>query len=155
MEGLGAGMRERLDEMTVARPVGVSALTAFFAFGMTMSGLAAVSLALPGSVLEPMWRLNPHGHDGLAALGLPGVVLMAIVSMACLGAAAGLWLGRRWGRGLAMAILVINAVGDMLNGTLGNDRRALIGVPIAAALLYYLRTARVRAFFDAGERDDS
>jgi hypothetical protein len=138
--------------MPVARPTGITALSFFFLFGMTASGVAAISLALPGSALEPIWRLNPRGHEGLVALGLAAVGLMAAVSLACLGATAGLWLGLRWGRGLAMTILIINATGDLLNGTLGHDPRTLIGLPVAGAMLYYLRTVRVRAFFDDGRR---
>ena len=136
--------------MTAPRPFGISALSLFFVFGMTMSGLAATSLAFPGGALEPMWRINPRGREGLGALGLPAVVLMAVVSLACFAAAIGLWHGRFWGRRLAMTILVVNAAGDLLNGVFGGDLRSLIGLPIAGALLYYLRTGRVRAFFVAG-----
>lgn len=129
------------------RPFGVSALSAFFAFGAMMSGLAAASLALPGGALEPMWRINPRGREGLGALGPMGVALMAAVCLACFGAAAGLWLGRRWGRALAMTMLVLNAAGDLLHGLLAGDPRTLIGLPIAGAMLYYLGTERVRRFF--------
>ncbi len=50
-----------------------------------------------------------------------------------------------------MTILVVNAAADLLNGVLGNDPRWLIGLPVGA-MLYYLRTARVRAFIVAGRR---
>src|SRR5471030_57247 len=137
--------------MIESRPFGVSALSAFFVFGATMSGLAAVSLALPGGLLEPMWRINPSGRAGLGALGMPAVVLMATVSLTCLAAAVGLWIGKRWGRRLAMTILVINAAGDLLNGWLAGDPRTLIGLPIAGAMLYYLGTPRARMFFEPGQ----
>jgi hypothetical protein len=138
--------------MRLARPAGISVMSFFFVFGMTMSGLAALSLAWPGGALEPLWQLNPKGREGLGALGLPAVVLMATVSLACAGAAAGLWSGRRWGWWLAVTILVINATGDLLNAVIGSEPRTLIGLPIAAAMLYYLRTARARDFFAAGRR---
>jgi hypothetical protein len=136
--------------MHLPRPAGISTLSFFFVFGMTMSGIAAVSLAWPGGALEPMWRINPKGREGLAALGLPAIVLMATVSLACAGAAAGLWFGRLWGWWLAVTILVINATAGLLNGVLVNDPRTLIGLPVAGAMLYYLRTARVRTFFAGG-----
>lgn len=136
----------------VRRPPGISALSAFFVFGAAMSGSAAISLAFPGGVLEPMWRLNPRGRAGLGALGWPGILLMAVVAAACLAAAIGLWRGRRWGARLAAAILVVNCAGDLLNGLVGHDPRTLIGVPIVAALLFYLRTDRVREFFAAERR---
>src|SRR5258707_331211 len=117
--------------MNRARPAGISAIIIFFVFGMTMSGLAAISLAWPGGALEAMWQVNPKGRERLGAMGLPAVVLMATVSLSCAGAAAGLWFGRRWGWWLAVAILVINATADLLNGVLGNDPRTLIGLPVA------------------------
>jgi hypothetical protein len=138
--------------MSLARPAGISAMSFFFVFGMTMSGLAAISLAWPGGALEAMWQVNPKGREGLGAMGLPAVVLMATVSLSCAGAAAGLWFGRLWGWWLAVAILVINATADLLNGVLGNDPRTLIGLPVAGAMLYYVRTARARAFFVGGGR---
>ena len=138
---------ERTDTVRLARPAGISAMSFFFVFGMMMSGLAAISLAWPGGALEAIWQLNPKGREGLGAMGLPAVVLMATVSLTCAGAAAGLWFARLWGWWLAVTILVINATADLLNAVLGNDPRMLIGLPVAGAMLYYLRTARARAFF--------
>jgi len=132
----------------IKRPPGISALSFFFGFGTMMSGLAALSLAFPGSAWQRMWSLNPRGHEGLAALGLIGIWLMTAVSVACLAAALGLWRGRPWGRQLAAIILVVNAAGDLLNAVLARDQRTLIGLPVAGAILYYLRTDRVRAFFE-------
>jgi hypothetical protein len=77
---------------------------------------------------------------------------MAALSIACAGGTAGYWFERRRGWWLAVTILVINATGDLLNGVLGNDPRTLIALLIARAVLYYLRTARVRAFFAACRR---
>jgi hypothetical protein len=113
-------------------------------FGMFASGLAAISLAFPGGLLEPIWRLNPRGHEGLAALGPWAVSLMAVVCALCAYSAFGLWRGLRSGRTLAITMLAINAVGDVASA----DPRTLIGLPIAAALIFYLTTKRVRAFFD-------
>jgi len=50
-----------------SRPSGITALSTFFLFGTVISGLAAVMLLFPGSVLEPLWRLNPHA-------GLPDIL---------------------------------------------------------------------------------
>jgi len=38
----------------MTRPIGIIALSLFFVFGSVMSGLAAVMLLSPGSVLEPL-----------------------------------------------------------------------------------------------------
>ena len=134
-----------------ARPIGITALSLFFLFGAGASFVSSISLLFPGSFLEPIWRLNPRGHEGLRALGPPAIVLMATVSLACLTAAAGLWRGRRWGQRTAAVILGVNAIADAVNGISAGDRRTLIGLPIAAAMLWYLYTPRVRGFFKRHE----
>ena len=112
-------------------------------FGMLASGVAAISLGFPGGFLEPIWRVNPRAREGLGDLGQIGVLLMALVCLLCAYSAFGLWRGLQSGRTLAITMLAINAVGDVSSG----DRRTLIGLPIAAALILYLTTRRVRDFF--------
>ena len=95
-------------------------------------------LATPGGPLDPVWRLRPSAREELAPLGLWGVLLMATVSLACLGAAFGLWTGRRFGHRLAVALLLTNLLGDLANATMRGDPRTLIGIPIVGLLLWYL-----------------
>jgi hypothetical protein len=42
----------------MTRPIGMTALSMFFAGGAGLAAISAVSLAWPGSVLEPMWQLT-------------------------------------------------------------------------------------------------
>jgi hypothetical protein len=128
------------------RPLGVTALGAFFVFGTLMSLTAGLALAAPGGFLEPMWRLNPRAREGLGSLGGWGVALMLAVSIACAVSAAGLWRGAEWGRRAAMAVLLVNLTGDAVSGLSGLEPRALIGVPIGAALVAYLASRKVRAY---------
>lgn len=95
-------------------------------------------LAMPGGLLDPVWRLRPSAREELTPLGGWGVLLMATVSLACVGAAIGLWTGRRAGYRLATALLVTNLVGDLVNALVRGDPRTVVGVPIAAVLLWYL-----------------
>ncbi len=97
------------------RPPTVTAISLFFVFGTLMSGLATSMLLSPGSVLEPLWRLNPRARAGLAVMGMQAVLLMAAVCLACLVAALGLWRCRRWGLWTAVGILAINLAGDTTN----------------------------------------
>ena len=114
----------------------------FFVFGALMSGLAAVMLLFPGSVLEPLWRLNPHAREGFATMGRWAVLLMAVVCTACATAAIGLWRGARWGYWTALAILSANLVGDTVNAFIGRDWRTLIGLPIGGVMIVYLLSQR-------------
>jgi len=129
------------------RSLGITALSLFFLAGAVIAAVAAMSLAFPGGPVEPMWRLNPRGHQGLVALRGWGIVGMGLVSLGCAAAGIGLWLRRPWGLVLAIAILVVQLGGDILNVLWGTEPRALIGVPIVAALLVYLTTASVRSVF--------
>ncbi|HTP25443.1 MAG TPA: DUF2127 domain-containing protein [Anaeromyxobacteraceae bacterium] len=132
------------------RPIGITALAVSAFVGAALAGLSAVSLALPGSPLEPMWRLNPRGHQGLAAMHGWAVAVLGVVSCACAVTGVGLWRRRRWGYLLAVLGLSIHIVGDILNFVLGIEPRAIIGVPIVAALLVYLGRSRVRNAFARG-----
>ena len=107
-----------------------------------MSGLAAVMLLIPGSVLEPLWRLNPHARDGFATMGLWGVLLMALVCVACDMAALGLRRCKRWGYWMALSILTMNLAGDTANAVLAHDWRTLMGLPIGSAMIVYLLTKK-------------
>lgn len=133
-----------------ARPGGITALSLFFLAGALISLLAGVSLATPGGFLEPIWQLNPQARQEFAGIGRWAVALMAVVCLACVTTARGLWYGRPWGYWLAFGGLSINMVADAANALLRNKPEALIGVPIVLALLAFLRSGRVRRFFERG-----
>ncbi len=120
-------------------PAGVTALSVFFAAGAAIALLSLVSLLVPSGALEPMWRLNPRAHEGFTRLGTGTIALLAGVSAACAAAALGL--------------LTVNLLGDILNVTLGTERRAAIGIPIAGAIIVYLCTGRPRRFFTGKNRE--
>jgi hypothetical protein len=96
-----------------------------------------------------MWRLNPTARAAFAAMGGWAIALMAAVSAACATAAVGLWRMASWGRRWAIGILAVNLAGDLGNGLIRGDHRALFGVPVAVALLAYLGSAGVRRVFSA------
>jgi hypothetical protein len=129
------------------RPLGIAALSLFFLVGSLISFTAGVMLLVPGRVFESMWRLNPHGHEGLLRTGLWGVVLLFGASAFCAAAAIGLCRRARWGHIVAIALITINLLSDVANTVLGTEPRAIVGVPIALALLFYLMTKRVRNYF--------
>jgi uncharacterized membrane protein (DUF2068 family) len=94
-----------------------------------------------------MWRLNPRAQENLAGLGLWAVLLMATVSVVCAAAAIGLWRGSRWGHWLAIGLIATNLIGVITNVLLGTEPRAIVGVPIAAVILLYLLSKKVRSSF--------
>jgi hypothetical protein len=129
------------------RPGGVAALAVFFGLGALISLASCVSLLNPGSLLEPMWRLNPRAREAFDRMGPMSLVLLAAVCAACASAAIGLWSGKPWGYRVAVVLLVVNLMGDIINVLFGVEPRAVVGVPIVGGLLVYLASRRVRAYF--------
>jgi uncharacterized membrane protein (DUF2068 family) len=135
---------------TAHRLRGITALSIFFLAGAAISLTASLSLLRPNSFLESMWRLNPRAQENLSSLGRWAVLLLAIVSLFCATAAIGLWRGSRWGHWLSIGLIATNLIGDVTNVLLGTEPRAIVGVPIAAAILVYLLSNKVREFFTPG-----
>lgn len=117
-------------------------ISVFFAFGATMCALTVVLLLFPGTGLDFFWKFNPEAHAAFQSIGKLAVLLMFVVGIGCAFAATGLWRGCNWGIRLAVIILLINTIGDLLNAFLRHDYRALIGLPISAALIFYLARYR-------------
>jgi hypothetical protein len=101
-----------------------------------------VAVLFPGSVLEPIWRLNPDAHAAFQRIGKFSILLMAVVGSACALASVGLASRARWGHRLALGILSFNLVGDLVNAFVRHDFRTLIGLPIGGAMIAYLLIAR-------------
>jgi hypothetical protein len=120
----------------------IKLIAAFFAFGATMCTLTIVLLLFPGTVLDSLWSLNPNAHTAFQSIGKIASLLMLVVGTACGFAAIGLWQSSLWGIRLALIILSLNIVGDLFNALVRHDYRALIGLPIGGAMIFYLARYR-------------
>ena len=118
----------------------------FFAFGATMCTLTIVLLLLPGTALDSLWRLNPEAHLAFQSVGVWAVLLMFVVGIGCVFAAIGLWRKSFWGIWLTLTILSLNIVGDLFNALVRHDYRALIGLPVGGAMIFYLTRYWKRRF---------
>jgi hypothetical protein len=130
------------------RPFVIKILIVLFVIGTAASLIAVISLSFPNSFLEPVWRLNPHAREGFARMGGWSVALMMMVCIACLVTAIGLWRRLRWGYWLAIAMLIANLAGDVINTIAGTERRAIIGIPIVLFLLIFVMRRRTREYFE-------
>ena len=115
---------------------------AFFAFGATMCALTSFLLLFPGTALDSLWRMNPDAHAAFNSIGRAAFLIMFAVGFACAFAAVGLWRKTTWGIRLALIILSLNIVGDLFNALVRHDYRALIGLPVGGAMIFYLARYR-------------
>jgi uncharacterized membrane protein len=120
----------------------IKLLALFFAFGATMCTLTIVLLLFPGTTLDSLWHLNPDAHLAFQSFGRWSVLLMVMVGIGCAFAAIGLWHRALWGIRLAVTILSLNIVGDLFNALIRHDYRALIGLPIGGAMIFFLARYR-------------
>ena len=132
------------------RPRGFMAIGVFLVFGATMAAYTAATLLKPGTMLDGLWVLNKTGHGQLASLG-KGVALGFVVLSALLCATVVGWFRRcYWGWILGTTIIAINAVGDLINGVMGEWRKGAVGVVIAGLLLFYMTRSGMRKYFRRG-----
>jgi hypothetical protein len=117
-------------------------LAAFFAFGATMCTLTILLLLVPGTALDSLWRFNPEARLAFQSFGMAAILLMFVVGAGCAFAAVGLWRSSVWGIRSAVIILSLNIAGDLFNALVRHDYRALIGLPIGGAMIFYLARYR-------------
>ena len=86
-------------------------------------------------------------------MGRWAIVLLAAVGTSCATAAIGLWRGAIYGYRFAFVLITVNLIGDIINTLLGIEPRAIVGVPIALAILIYLVSKPVRLFFQNSVTD--
>src|SRR6266568_7958213 len=116
-------------------PLGIKLLSAFFAFGAAVCLLTIIALLFPGSALEAIWRLNSEAHAEFQKIGRLSILLMLVVGSACASAAIGLATRTRWGRQLALGILIANLIGDLLNAFLLHFLCTVIDLQIGGLMI--------------------
>jgi hypothetical protein len=123
--------------------LGTVLLVLFFGAGALICLVTIFALAFPGGFLESIWRLKPEARVQFQEIGRgTSIALMTAVGIACGLSAIGLARHAQWGRLLAIAVLVVNLIGDSLNALLRHDPKTLIGLPIGGLMIWYLLIGR-------------
>jgi hypothetical protein len=135
------------DSLFYRLPAGVVAIAGLLGVGVLASGTSFLALLFPNTALAAVWRLNPEAGVALRELGAPGIALMASVCIACAVASIGLMQRRSWGYWTALTILILNVFSDAVTAIARDDLRTLIGVPIGAVLIVYLRRKRIAEIY--------
>lgn len=132
----------------MTKPLTPAALGAFFSFATLMTGAVFVTLFAPGTPLDEMWAIKPREYDALLLLRPASTAGFALLCALMATTAAGVFLRKRWGLRLAIAIFALNALGDAWRALTGSPLEGLLGVSIAGAVLWWLAQARVRSQFN-------
>ena len=126
---------------------GLIAMGAFLLFAATMATLAGFTLLFPGTILDPVWKLNPVASEQLHQLGPVVAIAFIALAVVMLVVAIG-WMKRRfWSWALAVVIIASQVVGALGNAIRGQYLQGAIGVLIAGVLLIYLLQPKVRTAF--------
>ncbi len=123
------------------RPVDVTALSLFFAFGAIMCAVAAFMIGSAGE-LHSFWKLVP----AIATQGVESVSWLVFVFVGCTVAALGLWRCSYWGYLAASLLLMLVLASHFLRALVTNNwLRLLVVVTVGVLVLLYLRS-RARLF---------
>jgi len=139
--------RASLDLAVVPKTAGFTAIGIFLFFGASVASLAATTLIWRGTALDRIWDLNPAAYRQLAPQGSTVGILFLLLGMALTTAGVGWFRRRLWGWRLAVAIVAMQALGDVVNLVRGDSLGGGTGVIIAGALLLFLLQPKIRARF--------
>ena len=140
-------MQKEFPVKNATNDFGLIAMGAFLLFAATMATLAGITLLFPGTILDPMWKLNLAASEQLHQLG-PSVAIAFLALGAVMVVTAIGWMKRRfWAWALAVVIIASQVLGDLGNAIRGQYLQGAVGVLIAGALLLYLLQPKVRAAF--------
>jgi len=128
------------------RPIGFLALGIFLFFGSLMATYAAITLAIPGTILDRAWVLNPTAHAQLAPLGRVAALPFAVLAATLFAAGVGWFRRRYWGWILGVSLIAMNMTGDLVNIFRGELLKGMVGAGVAGLLLVYLTRPRVRNY---------
>jgi hypothetical protein len=128
------------------RPVDITALSLFFAFGAVMCAAAALMIYSSGA-LHSTWRLVP----AIATMGTEAVSWLVLVSIACFVAAFGLWRFSQWGFLVGSMLLTLGLIAQFWRAVATADwGRLSIVVTLGVLVGFYLRS-RAALFTQRGQ----
>jgi len=128
---------------TAARPTGITILAVLSAIGGVLGILAGIALVGLSGVAAAA-----TGTAGLFGLGVIFGLVALATGVASLGFAYGAWTLKPWAWPLGVALQVISLALSALTVVGGGDIAGqVIGVAIAAVILYYLFQPGIKTLF--------
>lgn len=120
----------------------------FLFFATAMAWVTGISLALPGTFLDAIWKMNPDAYNGFAPMGAAAIILLLLLGACTFAAALGMLRGRKWAWWLTVSVFVLNILGDVADMFVHHDYlKRGFGVLIVLFFLFLLSRPSVKAFF--------
>jgi hypothetical protein len=133
-----------------AIPAGILILSIILFLATSIALIIAISLLIPGTILDVLWNLNPSVHVGFTAMGKILGIFLIILGIITLFAGFGILKGKKWAWWIAVFIFAANGLGDIVRISAGGYEDilgGLVGILIAAGVLFYLTRPYVKDFF--------
>jgi hypothetical protein len=103
--------------------------------------------ALPGTILDRAWALNPRAHAQLAPLGRSIGLAFSLLALLSLITTFGWFRRRLWAWRLCVAGIFVQSLGDFVNFFRGDHVAGALGILLATALLVWLLRPNLRSAF--------
>ncbi len=81
-------------------------------------------------------------------MGFRGAAFLLVTALSCAAAGWGVWRGHRWGQLIAIALIILNLIGDLTNLILRGQFRTLISIPLALLMFGYLLSKPAQVHFE-------
>ena len=139
---------DHLPTISRARTLTPVILGIFFAAATGITAVVGISLLVPGSALDAIWRIKPEEHEQLLRMGsLVGVGFLGLAAFMAV-TSVGALRRRRWAWRLAITIFGINGAGDAVRIAFGALAEGVLGVTVVVSIIFWLTRKRVRDMFD-------
>ncbi len=131
------------------RPKGVFIIAVIAFLLAAVALIVAVSLLFPGTPLDAIWSLKSSFSAAFrsSTAGIAFGFFLLVLGLIMFCSVYGLLRGLKWAWWIVLVIFAVAGTGEVVSAAQGSVSD-IPGVLIAALLLFYLTTPRVRSFFD-------
>ena len=131
------------------RPKGVFIIAVIAFLLAAVALIVAVSLLFPGTPLDVIWSLKSSFSAAFrsSTAGIAFGFFLLVIGLIMFCSVYGLLRGLKWAWWIVLVIFSVAGIGEAVSAAQGSVSD-IPGVLIAALLLFYLTTPRVRSFFD-------
>ena len=132
----------------IKKPIGFYLIGIFLTLSIFILEASGFSLLVPGTLINDIWVGQGQKYAQLIPYKYPVGVGFMILGVVFTVTVVGWFKSLRWGWWMAVMIFAVNGLGDAVSLINGDLKSGLIGVGIAAAIIFYLTQTKVRQLFN-------